>query len=841
LLRDLFQRHRAELKLHAYDCEEITEEDFVEVYPMLPGHIELLLRITTNLGARSSRVQGDSHAIRGLLQLLGELFREQKLADREVGHLVTLDAIYEVLHTALDADVQNTMSRLFERCAKRGDETAARSARAVALLELVSDQQPTTSELVAACLYARLGARSARTEIEAALEGLRNDGLLGYSEKHGYKIQSSAGQQWQKDRDDIRVGYEQRSAAIQESLAVLMADASRPQLGERRFPWRLRYTDGRAAHDVALGKDVRDAGVVTVDFQDLGGDSERAVSWVPRSDEGGFRNRIVWVVGDRGELEDLARRLGKSQAMVRRHQPRRSSLSTDKQRLLAEEEARSEELATELRRAVAEAFLHGSIYFRGQRLVPRQEGGSFATAIHNVANRLLSHLYDRFTEIAVTETELFQLLEKELQGPSFKFLDKGDGLGILSLDAGKYLASCEGAIPARVLAFVTEQKGISGANLLTHFGGPPYGYGADVVKACVAGLLRGGKVRVRAESGDEATSVQDPGMRDLFRRDRDFKKADIFPDLGKGIDARARVRICRFFSDCLGVEMDRDNDLIADAVYQHFPGQREALRQVESLIVQLPGRPGLPPALERLVTALEDCRRSRQVEDTVRAVDRNLDALRDGIEQLGLYRAELTEEAIQVLRGADAILAHQFEQLDVLGASADLEGAADKLRAVLESERPWRAIGDIAGPMTQINESYEAERSALLGGHEEEAEAARNRLMSRPGFERLDDDQVHRVLRPIGNALWDTSADAIAPSLAELRDQFPARLERAVLEANDLLDRELEKDEGPVVAKVAMSLRGREITDDSDLEALLAEIRERIEPLLGEKKRIRFV
>jgi hypothetical protein len=97
------------------------------------------------------------------------------------------------------------------------------------------------------------------------------------------------------------------------------------------------------------------------------------------------------------------------------------------------------------------------------------------------------------------------------------------------------------------------------------------------------------------------------------------------------------------------------------------------------------------------------------------------------------------------------------------------------------------------------------------------------------------------VLRPIGNALWDTSADAIAPSLAELRDQFPARLERAVLEANDLLDRELEKDEGPVVAKVAMSLRGREITDDADLEALLAEIRERIEPLLGEKKRIRFV
>ena len=73
---------------------------------MLPGHIDLLLQITTALRTRSARAQGDDQAIRGLLQLLGELFRDQKLADRPVGSLVTLDQIYEVQHSALDADVQ---------------------------------------------------------------------------------------------------------------------------------------------------------------------------------------------------------------------------------------------------------------------------------------------------------------------------------------------------------------------------------------------------------------------------------------------------------------------------------------------------------------------------------------------------------------------------------------------------------------------------------------------------------------------------------------------------------------------------------------------------------------
>ena len=43
---------------------------------MLPGQIDLILQITTALRTRSARAQGDDQAIRGLLQLLGELFRE---------------------------------------------------------------------------------------------------------------------------------------------------------------------------------------------------------------------------------------------------------------------------------------------------------------------------------------------------------------------------------------------------------------------------------------------------------------------------------------------------------------------------------------------------------------------------------------------------------------------------------------------------------------------------------------------------------------------------------------------------------------------------------------------
>ncbi len=157
-LAALFAQHRHDLKLYAYGCRDVSPEEFVEVYPMLPGQIDLLLQITSALRTRSARAQGDDQAIRGLLQLLGELFRTQKLAEREVGHLVTLDQIYEVQHTALDSDVQSSMARILAQCADGagdgGSDLRLRAAKAVALLELIQESgAATTPELVAQCLY----------------------------------------------------------------------------------------------------------------------------------------------------------------------------------------------------------------------------------------------------------------------------------------------------------------------------------------------------------------------------------------------------------------------------------------------------------------------------------------------------------------------------------------------------------------------------------------------------------------------------------------------------------------------------------------------------------------
>ena len=42
-----------------------------------------------------------------------------------------------------------------------------------------------------------------RTAVKDALEELRRANFLGYSEKHGYKLQSSSGEEWERERRDL--------------------------------------------------------------------------------------------------------------------------------------------------------------------------------------------------------------------------------------------------------------------------------------------------------------------------------------------------------------------------------------------------------------------------------------------------------------------------------------------------------------------------------------------------------------------------------------------------------------------------------------------------------------
>ena len=143
--------------------------------------------------------------------------------------------------------------------------------------------------------------------------------------------------------------------------------------------------------------------------------------------------------------------------------------------------------------------------------------------------------------------------------------------------------------------------------------------------------------------------------------------------------------------------------------------------------------------------------------------------------------------------------------------------------------------------MKQIHERYVEVRRGVLNRQGKEADAARGRVKARSGFEKLSPDQSHSVLRPIAESVFDTTADAVAPSLADMQAGFPQRLTHGEEAANERLDQLLSACAEGQVVKLDVCLRGREIKNRDELRRVLQELEERIGAKLDQGARIRLV
>ncbi len=159
----------------------------------------------------------------------------------------------------------------------------------------------------------------------------------------------------------------------------------------------------------------------------------------------------------------------------------------------------------------------------------------------------------------------------------------------------------------------------------------------------------------------------------------------------------------------------------------------------------------------------------------------------------------------------------------------------------LKQDRPWRDIRSVEPHLEALRTRYQEVRLTLIERQEQLAQAMRERLKQRQGFEKLDKDQSHHVLRPITEALYDTTPQALHPTLVQLRDTVDTRLRRAEQEANDRLDNTLAQITDMQVVRLPLQLSGREISTLAEVEMVVNELRERLLAQLKDNVRIRLV
>ncbi|ETR72222.1 MAG: hypothetical protein OMM_07627 [Candidatus Magnetoglobus multicellularis str. Araruama] len=474
-------------------------------------------------------------------------------------------------------------------------------------------------------------------------------------------------------------------------------------------------------------------------------------------------------------------------------------------------------------------------FFDGDSCEMSQAGASFEQLLKTEIEKKLGQLFHKFSQghISITESDYKQLLEKDTSGLGTVFFDEQGGLGIAQNDAGRIIFKCVGQVPREIFHYLEERTYLTGEQLIKYFGEAPFGYSSIVIKSSIIGLLREERLRI-IDSKHEITSIQDPGAKSIFEKNREFLCSEIEINKETTLTGRDRTGLRRFFEDSLGLShVDSESDKLADLVFKHFPEWKDKISELTNKLGSL--NFSIPEELNAFNKALTSCLENRQVLKTLERFKRNLDLIKKGVSRVKELEEILNENTEKELRQLKSILEVQVKQLEQVGEESNVKQAVVSLENHMKSESPWRAYADLKPMAEKIQMHYKQTRKLYKQKQQDELDNQLSQIKLRPDFADLEIDKQQDVLQSIRKVFLDVDEDAVQPGLLLIK-QAPDRIRDATSEAHRLIDNILNEQDADdnetefppaKVEVIKLDLLNRIISNQKELEQRLSSLKEK--------------
>ena len=225
-LQDLFREHSGKLKegtrLTGGAEGDVDKGAFAELYPFLPFHVDLVIKIVSGLRTQRGTARHVGGANRTIIKLAQQVLINEKtdLGSRPVGDLVTLDLIYELLEGLISNERKHDVREIEEHFGTR--TMASKVAKTLALLEFVKDV-PRSEGNLAAVLHPSVGAPPIASEVREALVALEDIHKVRATDD-GWELLSRVGKDWEEERRGIEVFPRQRTSLIREIVEGILEE-----------------------------------------------------------------------------------------------------------------------------------------------------------------------------------------------------------------------------------------------------------------------------------------------------------------------------------------------------------------------------------------------------------------------------------------------------------------------------------------------------------------------------------------------------------------------------------------------------------------------------------------
>ena len=812
-LGQLFDQHgqqlRHNIKLEdapAYDSE-LDRKTFIDLYPFLPAHFDILLQMLAVL-AKSTGGYGLRSAIKVIQDILIEGTHGTPAATQEIGWLANSVTIYDTL----SADIESAFPNIFRAVEKvisirfpsSLDHQAV--AKTVGLLQILNNM-PVTRQNVAGLLQPHVSAASQREAIDTAVEDLLADTIVPFGESDGNLTFFS------EKLNDINVERAEiplrtielrrlRNEAIRELFRPLPSVKLNNQLVVTAG---LKATDG--IQDDNLGGE-RYAVQMTVQ---LAPPADMESVWQTIIDKARQSNnsKMIYLVGrNDAVLDDLLGEIYRSREISKKY---RSDPDQEVRDYANAQDDRAVKQLREVQTIIERQLLAGSFVFRGETTA----ANTLATAVQTAAKQILTNVgervYDRYDEAPVRVNT--DIAEKFLRTPNLSAMTSSiDPLSLVIVTGGQPRIDTNHNALVSIRGRIEREGLVEGRRLTEIFNEAPYGWSPDTLRYLVAALLIASEIRLKV-AGREITTAGQQAI-EALRTNNAFRKVGI------------GLRDTKPAPDVLARAAERLTELNVSG-QRVIPLEKTIGEAARDLIPKLKHRyGGLAERLRSLKLAgADDAAALNDTLADLMSTDASEAPRQFGAADSVLYdRLHWARAVDQALKGGLDKTVRQLQAIRSQIGSLPSEGIPGALRQQLHDDLAWldqrlsqktfyQHTADLSTRLTTMEAATRDAAQRMAAEQQQTMRAAQESLQQTPGWFELNQEEqsnqlgeLEALLQPVSDNLHGIAAlvnqryglqsltNRLRAEIEDLaakrqKERLQAEMEKVILEGRKKLER----------------------------------------------------
>lgn len=572
-----------------YVKEELNEKLFINLYPFLPQHFEIIISLLGRLAKITGGV-GLRSAIKVIQDVLTEKLpsENEALAEAEIGKLATTYHIYDVLK----ADIRKSYSHIVGAVDKivgiYGESSEqAKVSKSIAVLQLLDDFHLSTKN-VAAMMHPETSSDSIVDKVTLTIEELKStkgctlneiDGELRFMtdaiiniEIEKNKIVPTSG--------DIRKVYEEIikdifSPVPHARLLDTKTIRAGINLNQEGKVFRLLETNEEIQLEVILSNPSEYSKKVEELTKNSTDKAVNSRIYLTGKIEKDIANDIVDIVKNEGIYNTRNR-------------------YNDKEinDYLNSQDQEAKRLKDKVLRTVIQGFEKGEFIFRGANKPVVSYGSKFRECANSKLKQVAELVFNKYQQapLSIPSSDA----EKTLNFPDLKSLPPAlNHFDLIKNDGGVEL---EKESLKSIREFIIKEDQVEGRKLLEHFDAAPYGWSKDTTRFLVAAMFIASDVKLRI-SGDDI-KVKGPKAIEALKNVNGFNKIGISAYQANEKPSMDMLALSiKRLAQLTGESVAPLQDKIAEVVRRHFPEFQTKYSSIKTKLVYL-GLPGQDKAQE---------------------------------------------------------------------------------------------------------------------------------------------------------------------------------------------------------------------------------------------------